>query len=830
TPAEAILAAIFAEALGLERVGIHGNFFALGGDSILSIQVVSRARRNGVMITPHLVFQHQTIAALAAAAERQGEATGKAETAEQGAISGEVALTPIQRWFFELRPPNPHHWNQSVLLAPRHALDPGILEQALWHVIGHHDASRLRFVETKEGWRQHHIAAGPHVSQPGGELLRRVDLRSVPAAAREEALAAAASALQASLHITAGPLLRAAWFDLGGSQRLLIVAHHLAVDGVSWRVLLEDVESACRQLAADPGRPPSLPPKTTSFKRWAERLWDYAGARLGPEEAAYWSDPARLEAPPLPVDDAGGSNAVALTQVAVGALDVAETIGLLRDAPAAYRTEINDILLTALVLALRAWSGSATALVNLEGHGREELFPDVDLSRTVGWFTSLFPVLLRVRPEASAGEALKGVKEQLRAIPGKGIGYGLLRYGDPESPIAARLRAQQAPISFNYLGQFDQSLPEGALFSAAGESAGQEQDGRGMRAHDLDFSGIVLAGRLQLTLNYSGARYRRASAERLMAAYLEALRGLIAHCLSPEEGGYAPSDFPLARLSQERLDAALGGQRGIEDLYPLTPLQQGILFHALYAPGSGVYVEQLGCALRGALEPAAFAAAWRRVAAAHPILRSSFLWEGLEAPLQAVHAKAEPPLIEEDWRGLTEAEQARRWEAYREADRRAGFDFAAPPLMRLALMRCGEDKWLFLWSHHHILLDGWSVALVLGQVFSAYQSLRQGKASLRPAPRPYRDYLIWLANQDRQAAEAYWRGTLAGFATPTSLGAAAPAERPDPVYAEQTRVLPSALTAAMEAFARQHQLTVNTLAQGAWALLLSRISGEQDIL
>ena len=404
-----------------------------------------------------------------------------------------------------------------------------------------------------------------------------------------------------------------------------------------------------------------------------------------------------------------------------------------------------------------------------------------------------------------------------------------------EAAIERHLKAQPAAqISFNYLGQFDQSLPEDALFAMAGAGVGLEHDEHGIRPHEWDFSCHVLKGCLQLSLSCSGARYRRTTAEWLMETYLQALRDLISHCLRPDLCGYTPSDFYLARLSQPQLDQLFGCVRGIEDVYPLTPLQQGILFHALYAPESGVYVEQLSCTLQGPLDTAAFTAAWQQVIAAHPVFRSSFRWENLDAPVQVVLAKPVLSLEEQDWRGVPVEEQPERWAAYRDADRQAGFDFAHAPLMRLALMRCAEDRWLFLWSHHHVLLDGWSLSLVLKEVFGAYEAVCRGEPPRFLTSRPYRDYLAWLTHQDMAAAEAYWRQTLAGFRAATRLPFSSLAAGNAPVsgdrYAEISLTFGAEKTRVLEDFARRHHVTLNTLVQGAWAILLSRTSGERDVL
>ncbi|WP_156964509.1 non-ribosomal peptide synthetase, partial [Methylocapsa aurea] len=819
---ERTLVEIWRELLPVEALGVEDNFFELGGDSILSIQMVGRARQRGLLVSARQLFDRQTIAALAAV-------TLAVEPVAQSrpAAGADIPLTPIQHWFFELDYAHPERWTHALVLALREPLDPAAMDRAYGAVLRHHDALRMQFLLENKDWRQR-VA-----EEVQGAAIERILLPDLPEA---EALAEVRriASERMEIDLQSGRMLNIASAASRGEEPgyLLVVMHHLIADGLSWRILLEDLTHAYRQALA--GSPADLPP-AGSFAQWSERLCAYA--QTGPvlAEAGYWK--ALLEAPrsALPLDDPAGDRRVEMSAAHQCVLDEAATLALLQRAPSVYRAGVEDLLLTALVLTLSRWSGGGNVLIDLDRHGREELFSDVDLTRTLGWFTSVAPCLFSVDPAAPLADSLKSVKEELRQAPHRGLHYGLLRYlaASGESAEAPR-RAPQAEILFNYMGQLDASFGAGALFSLVDGQVRSGADPQWIRPYELAINADVLDGRLRMAWDFSAARIGRGAVERIAEECLETLRALIAHCLSPGAGGYTPSDFPLARLTQAQLDRLLGAAHGVEDLYPLTPLQQGILFHALYAPRSGVYVVQLSCALRGPLEPAAFAAAWRRVAAAHPILRSSFLWEGLEAPLQAVHARAEPPLVEEDWRGLTEAEQGRRWEAYKAADRRAGFDFAMAPLMRLALMRCGEDEWLFLWSHHHILLDGWSGPLVLKDAFAAYRSLTQGECAPFAPRRPYRDYLEWLAGQDPKAAEAYWRRSLAGFLAPTPLpGDASPGA--DPLhsgghYGDARLTLSAAMTAALEAFARQHQLTVNTLAQGAWALLLSRISGEQDIL
>jgi non-ribosomal peptide synthase protein (TIGR01720 family) len=541
---EEALADIWATVLRLDRVGIHDNFFALGGDSILSIQIVARASQAGVHLTPKQLFQHQTIAELAAIA-----GAASATIAEQGVVAGPIPLTPIQRWFFARSLPEPQHFNLALLLTVLQPVRVGLFEQALHHLLMHHDALRLRFMHTDAGWQQSNRAAEPCPS------LLRVDLTALPPAQRGAALEATANILQASLDLADGPIMRAALFDYAADQpgRLLLVIHHLAVDGVSWRILLEDVQTVYSQLCV--GEVARLPPKTTSFRHWAERLVRYAETETVRAEFAYWLAEPRREVAPLPVDYAAGPNSVASARSVASTLDVEETRALLQQVPTVYQTQINDVLLTALAQASMEWTGLPTLLVDLEGHGREELFADIDLTRTVGWYTTIYPVLLDLRQAAGAGAALKAIKEQLRAVPQRGIGYGVLRYlSSDEERVRQLAGLPQVEIGFNYLGQVDAAAGGGGLFGPAPESSGASQSAHGLRSHLLEISAVIAGERLQLVWTYSDQFHRRTTIERLAQGYLRALRALIVHCRSQIAGGYTPSDFPEARVSQKELD------------------------------------------------------------------------------------------------------------------------------------------------------------------------------------------------------------------------------------------------------------------------------------
>ncbi|MET8995576.1 non-ribosomal peptide synthase/polyketide synthase [Amycolatopsis sp. NPDC004169] len=748
TDAERLLAGIWAEVLRVDRVGADDNFFELGGDSILSIQVVSRARRAGLNLMPGQVFDHPTVAALALAATPAAPAAAAA-----GPVTGDLPLTPVQHWYLDPRPVHPERFVQTVTVE---VADAAALPRALRDLQLHHDALRLRF--TADG--AHHAPDAPDV-------------------------------LGATIDLQNGPLLSA---ELSGTT-LTLSAHHLVVDGVSWRILLEDLRTLL-----DGGE---LPARTTSFRDWARALARHTADGFFDDELAHW---AAIDADPaLPVDGTGENTYGSAREVVVR-LPAAATRAVLHDVPAAYRTQVNDVLLTALGRVLGDWTGRDRVLVDLEGHGREDLFGGIDLSRTVGWFTSIFPVELTASGEDWGG-ALKTTKERLRAIPRRGLGYGALRY------LAGTAPRVEPRISFNYLGRFDHG---GGL----GGAAHPEQ----VRAHQLDVVGAVVGDELELTWHYADGVHTEATVRRLAGALLDALTGIVDHCARPDAGGRTPSDFPLARLDQSTVDRLAGTGRDVEDIYPLTPMQAGMVFHSLVDGAAGTYLNQVRLRLTGITDPGRLARAWQQVVADTPVLRTRVVWEGLDEPVQVVARAVTVPVVHLDWTALSDDERAREQERFLEADRAAGFDLATAPLLRLAIARLPGGDVLLVWTFHHVLLDGWSAAQVFGEVCARYAG-----AAVPGHRPPFREYLRWLGEQDTADAETHWRDQLAGLRTPTPL----PYDR-RPVEAHRARSAASVRVSApadgLRDLARRAGLTLNTIVQGAWALVLSRYSGETGVV
>jgi amino acid adenylation domain-containing protein/non-ribosomal peptide synthase protein (TIGR01720 family) len=772
TRAELTLSRIWSEVLGVPNVGVNDNFFALGGDSILAIQVIARARREGLRLTVRQFLRHPTVSALAASAEEAGIAL-----AEQGLVVGEAPLTPIQRWFVEQASPEPHHDNQAVLLELRERPNVHALEAAIGQLIEHHDALRLRLVDDD---RQQFVPPQGPVPFERVTIDNGLHLEEV------------AASVQTSLDLTSGPVFRAVLFEDSGPQaRLLLCAHHLAVDGVSWRILLEDLATAYQSHSS--GESAALPPKSTSFKRWAERLFEYAQSKQLHAEAERWLDDRFLAASHAPTDAGLEGDA----QSVVASLSPEETQTLLQAVSTAHSARIDDLLLAALAKALGALNPGPW-LVDVEGHGREELFDDVDLSRTVGWFTTAYPLVLELGADPMM------VREARRNLPHRGIDYGVLRYLAGHS----ELNAIRSDVCFNYLGQFDQTLSNGGPFKLAGEPLHAFRSPRARRSHALEVNALVSNGCFSVTFTHVEAQHSHAVVERLAAAFLDALR-------------------ELARAPLPARDPA------IEDVYPLTAMQQGMLFHTLLDSGSA-YVEQMSWKFTR-LNVYAFQQAWDALIARHATLRSAMILQDGQH-LQAIHRDARPKWDLIDLRGFSSEEQRRRIEDILRADRAREFELDRAPLLRLSLLRTAEDEHIFFFSHHHILFDGWSMPLLLDELLVLYKATRDGVSVQLPVVEPFRNYVDWLARRDPAEWRDFFREELGGFLGATRLplpfddDTAEPGEILDDNYARKMRELDSSASAALDAFARRHALTQATLFRAAWALVLARYSGETDVV
>ncbi|MEQ5838800.1 amino acid adenylation domain-containing protein [Paraburkholderia acidicola] len=819
---ETHLAAIWSQLLNVEHIGRHDNFFDLGGDSILGLQIVARARQAGLVLSARQVFEQQTIAQLAACAIKADANTHDSMTASTRVeLDGIVPLLPIQSWFFAQQMPQRHHWNQSVLLRSSTAPDLVHLEQALQALVAHHDCLRLRFEPNEPShdgsaaWVQRYAHTEP------------APLLHVENGVRAEDIEAYCDDAQRSLNLTNGPLVRAIAFALDdGNWRLFMVIHHLAVDAVSWRVLLGDLQLACAQLAE--GNPIALPPRTTSYQAFARQLHAAAQTPRLAAQLDYWqalaSVPASLSSTPR------GERTLKPVSATLR-LDQHATRRLLQEAPAAYRTQINDLLLVALGRVLCSFAGHDALRIDLEGHGRDPQFGDADLSRTVGWFTTLYPVSLQ--PTGDLPVAVKRVKENLRAVPDSGMGFGILKYLGTSQQRAALAAVTNADVVFNYLGQLDGTLSGDAQWQLASGRTGASQDEQSAVAHPLEVMGQVLDGELSLTLLHRrGDCYDAATLDTLARDLETELLAVIEHCTSGASG-ITPSDVPLAAIDQARLDALPVSASSVADLYPLAPMQTGIVFHSLLGEQPGAYVNQLRIDIDG-LDCTRFRTAWEAVLTRHDVLRTGFL-QFDDAPRQWVARHVTLPFVEQDWRDRHDVAAA--LDTFATADIATGFDIERPALLRLALIRTAERRHHFVWTFHHALLDGWSMAQLLAEVLRRYDGTTIDAVS-DARPGRYRDFIAWLAGRDAAgdaSSESWWRTQVARLDGPTLLGAALPTPHAEDVdakngrFGNETLAFDAGRTAQWTRFAKTQRVTLNTLVQAAWLLLLQRYTGQRAV-
>jgi amino acid adenylation domain-containing protein/non-ribosomal peptide synthase protein (TIGR01720 family) len=816
TDVERIIAEVWAEVLRLNQIGVADNFFELGGDSILMIQVVARCRRAGLALTARDFFKYPTIAKLAGLVST----VSAVESATEGPVFGAIQLTPIQHWFFEQDFEQPHHWNQAFLFHVPPDVDLAILEQSLGIVVTHHDALRLRFRKTEAGWTQE-LAA-----MPAPITIARYDVSNESLEHRTALIKARASDHQASLNLN-NALLGAAYFSFGLREqgRLLLVVHHLAIDGVSWRILIEDTEAAYMSLAA--GQTPSLPAKTTSYKAWAARLTDYAqnpAIKAALDAWALTASPATL----LPIQNTDSDNRECHADTLTTCLTPTETEALLQRVPSAYRTQINDVLLTALAQTLQECTGGETFLIELEGHGREEIANDIDLSRTIGWFTTMFPVRLQLQKALDATTALKSIKEQLRKVPDRGLSYGLLRYlGDNRAKLNALKLAQRPQVLFNYLGQLDQIVSTSKLFRFASEPTGPWHSPRARRTHELEIVCLILDGKLESRWTSSAKQLSRATVEQLAHGFIKSLRRIIALCLSPLARGRTPSDYPLANLTQLALDRLWNRYPGFEDVCQLTPMQR--LFFIMDTSRSEIGLEQWSFRIEGSIVQEHLRKAFEAVIARHSILRTAFVASDTDA-VQVVLPEVALPWTAKDWRTLSNLQQEKHLSDLLNADAAIGFDLSRPPLMRVTLAQLRDDLFYLVWSTHHLCVDGWSWPIVFREVGAIYNSLDTGTPNeLRPAP-PYSQYVTWLSREARNS-EDFWTEALSGLNAPTLVGFGTGSNTPrgkSGAASELTMRLGSEETSSLQAMARASQIALSIIVQGAWALLLAHYNGSNE--
>ncbi|MFJ9060394.1 amino acid adenylation domain-containing protein [Streptomyces sp. NPDC102409] len=800
TDDERLVCEAVATVLRLDQVGVDQDFFRLGGDSILAISLLGALRGAGLYVTARQIFTHSVVGALAAVVSRED-----ASAAEHGdEATGAVVGSPVVQWLGETTDAI-DGFVQSVVLNTPAELTAEALDEILTAVVERHDMLRAALVRG-DRWS----FDIPEADRTGGTVARWQE-SDLP-------LDACVERATEGLDPDDGVMLRAVWRR--EARQLVLVAHHVVIDGVSWRILMEDLATAWNGLTSGAGV--ELPPVGTSFRRWTQLL----------EGAGFEADRAAWERP-LPGTDAPlGRRALSETDTVAGERTHVVRVGpeataaLLGEIPGLFHAGVNDVLLTALAVALARWrrdlgQDQTFAHIELEGHGREGRFVaesagfEPELSRTVGWFTTLFPVV--VDPGAAAdltspdylAAALKAVKDDLGRVPGNGLSYGALRY-----LTDAGLETPAPQVLFNYLGRFDSGTSGDWEFAGATGQLGEKRD-PGMRLpRVLEFNAVAEpassgAYELTTTLSWPDGVFADADTTAIGAYLREALTGLA----GLDRGGHSPGDFPLVALVQADVDALDGPE--LRNILPLTPLQEGLYFHSVFDDDSaGSYVEQQLLTLEGEVDADRLAAAATRLLTLYPNLAARFTALADGRVVSVLESGVAAPFTTLDRPRISDAEIR----DHAERDRRAGFDLATGPLMRYTLIRAGSGRNILVQTVHHIIADGWSVPPMLRALLTEYHA----PGTLYPLGG-FTDYVHRLAGLDEEESDRVWREQLAGLPGPSLVADGhTPSDRFDDTAVEPEDDI--------EAAARSAGVPLSVAVHSAWAVTLGGILHSDDVV
>ncbi|MFM2577345.1 amino acid adenylation domain-containing protein [Vibrio fortis] len=818
---ELILAEIWQSLLGVEQIGINDNFFAIGGDSIVSLQVVARARDMGLRLEPKDIFRNQTIELLASVATQD-----KQQDYDVGDVFGEVPLAPIQQWYLNQALVNPDHFNQALLLASYTEVDVSCLRRALQRLVHAHPmlVARFNYQENTKQWVQ-------SVSETDAKTdiaFTVYERHSLTDEEKQHAVSEISEFEQTQLKLAQGEVFRCALIHFSGSEsRLLLVAHHLVVDGVSWRILLSQLESdyikLCNKASLAPTRYQTKP-----FKRWSEQVAEYKPSSEGIIKWHEWQNrPESREAlsttlPTDPVEVPYPAGLQGSTQVC---LSTDQTDRLLTHAGSTLRARIDELCLTALAKALSNWTQSQHHLISLEGHGRDLV--DCDVSETVGWFTRLYPAVISSEL-GSWQERVLTVRRQLSALP---------ESHTPFSAVKSFLSDALAPqLVFNYLGQLDNAQSSGFMQQAPEKLTGF-RDPQNPLSWLLEVNAFISKNQLKINLQYSRSSFVPETIAQFGAEYVSQLGDMLdALCDdSPSLKGAVAADFPLANLSD---DQAVNLVRkyvdcAVEDVYPLTPVQQGMLFHCL--DHDAAYISQSIAKCEGALNSQQLQESWIDVVERHPALRTAVITDDVDEPHQVVFQSAKLPFEELDWQDISQADKDLMLQSLRQREI-SQIKFSQAPMMRVVLIKHSENHHQLVWTIHHLIMDGWCLNMLVGEVMQGYFARLSGEQISKQPAVPFRNFIEWLELKDEVGANKFWREQLTGFTSTNSLPAAYIAgSKPKHVTKEDAylithQYLGKARTAEIERLCQQNSLTLNTLVQGLWGSILSRYMGSRDVV
>jgi len=811
TENERILIEVFSAVLNNKNIGCNHNFFEIGGDSIKAIRIVSKLRELGYNLSVPTIMGEKNLGAIATYME-----SIQLESVEQDEqmIVGETPLSPIQQYFFESKLPEPEHFNQTFLLECAN-LQPDIFEKALQAVCNHHDLLRAVYPDDKQ-----------IIQEPNNSALfemRSFDLACEKADAISEKIEELSNKLQASLHLAEGPLIKVGMFHTKETSYISLIVHHLMVDGISWRILVEDINIAYKQILEN--RAVELPMKTASFSKWCQTLEDFSTSEMLEKERPYWNKISKLAQQAnthlcVPQNDLGtGLDEISLSKEL--------TENLILHSNKSYNTEINDLLVTALFRTINKRTKANTISVRMEGHGREPIHKPIHIDRTIGWFTTIYPVVC-TEIGSTLQQDIKRVKENLRRIPNHGLGYSILDCYDEQ------FEGVQTEITFNYLGDFEQESSDYAIQINQVEYGYQIAENNHFGT-PISIDGSLNNGIISFVFIYDKSQCSEAMINELKLSFEEELASVVDHCLNHTLPEKTASDFGETEWNEEefrRVEIAFAKQNAqIEKIYPLTPLQEGLLFHEFEQQSASAYIVQSLYGL-GDIKVAEFKQALNLLVQKHSALRTTIVYKEVSVPRQVIRQQAICAIEIIDLTECLANEKA--LEAIKKANIQRGFDLETDALFRIKLIKSTPNNYKMLMSFHHIILDGWCNAILLNDLRDFYDQLLAGqiyediKQRLEP-DYAHADYVSYLMERPTSESKEYWHRLLEDYTTVASI---LPTNAIT-VTSDQNQVkhiLNTRDSEQIRSLAKSLNTTVNTIFEAAWGLLLQNYTNTEDVV
>ncbi|WP_341274856.1 amino acid adenylation domain-containing protein [Clostridium beijerinckii] len=808
---ERAMVAVWQNVLGIRQIGVQDDFFDLGGDSIKAMQIVSKLKMYNYYIEVKDVFKSLTIRNLSKCVKYKGIEIDEKE------VTGNVQLAPIQKWFFDANFEKIDHWNQAIMLYRESRFDEKILEKVFKKIIDHHDALRICFKEENS-----EIIAINRDSKIKGYEFNVYDLMNLNINVENE-IKNLCNKVQESMSIERGPLVKVALFKTNRGDHLLIAIHHLVVDGVSWRIILEDINNLYSSL--EKGQEVSLPPKTTSYKMWADEIKNNVNSRVVTSSIEYWKSVENTHVDELPKDKkVTGVYIGKMAKVKTDFLLEEESQDLLNNVNKAYNTEINDILISALVRSISMLSNSDKVLISLEGHGREEIFNKVDITRTVGWFTAKYPVIFSAGADNSYSKLIKNTKDTLKRIPNKGVTYGILKYiRENEDSLEFKLKPE---ISFNYLGRFREDMNTDT-FEKSNIDCGELISLDNLNLYNLDFTVINVKNRFEISLIYNSDVFNEETIDKIIKDYKNSLVEIIHHCKNKDDSEITITDITNEDITYEELSKYGNDLNNIQGIYKLTMMQQGMFYHSRLDEKSESYHESVIVGLEGEVDVNTLDKAYKKLVERYEVLRTNFDGSTFKETMQIVCKHKDVAINYRDISKMTESKED-MINSIVISDRLRGFNLENDVLIRLILIKVNDQDYKLILSNHHIIMDGWSLGIVLEELFELYHYFKvEESVNLSDVPSNA-EYFKWLESRDRGAAKEFWYNYLLNVKNiskiPNDLSISNCKYKNN---SYEIKIIGNKLR-ELEKIVSRNKVTMNTLIETVWGIQLQKYN-EDDL-